>query len=653
MESKLRQATSGLPSGLLTSFMASHGMKLEHFFPSGLNSQRFPKHLPAMVFKASLWIAASAGTVLFNKYLLYELDFPFPLFLTLCQSLLATAGTWALEKLTNRNDEIVLDCKLVVVLPMGLLFSISLMASNMASLHLTATCTAMLKASTPVIAFILGFPFRKDEATGTLLRLLIVIVAVLFVSYKETQWPFVAFIFQVMAVIIEAVRIAISSELMPGRQLPLHFFAPICAGVSGLGFLIFEANNLSMSHINALGIHVLLLNCVVAFLANLEASLIVGKASISLMTASRFVSDVVVIAASTFFWSTSISAIQLFGYGTVLLWGVWYPDRQRVTILIGAMLLLLAVGGILSSRPEVNMNHASEAVIDNINSTPTASLVSLPSFSPLPLPTRKRSTLRLLISGQRLAPPPRINPAASKVLLLGIFSTAEKFGRRQVIRSTYLQHRTSRIDAIFVIGKPKNDVMGAYVALENQLYSDILVLNITENMNEGKTYEYFAAVGRDFEDDEYLYVAKADDDSFILLPRLEYRLDVEGADKRTGAYFGHQWDFYMSGWCYGLSWDLVKWVAHDSHPKANAIGHEDSMTGKWLRDKNKTQHFWPFKKTEFYEPPTVGRNAFKRNVTINNTILLHGLKADLDFITYSRMLLHDIMPPQYRNNSAI
>ncbi|TPX35294.1 hypothetical protein SmJEL517_g02356 [Synchytrium microbalum] len=639
-------------------------LELQHFLSNGSNPDIAPKQLCVIVFEVVLWIVASAGTVLLNKYILYELNFRFPLFLTLCQALFATAGTRALRILTKRTEEFAVERKSTseLTLPISILYSISLMASNIAYLHLTAAYIVVLKASTPAITLILRYSLRKEGVVWALFRSMIVIAGVFFVTYPETQILVVALMFQVIGIISEAARIAITPQLRPERQIDalqlLHDLAPVCACASGVGFLLLEASHISISQINALGI-LLLLNCFVAFLANLEPSVMAGKASTVVATGARFVRDALVITTSTLWWSTTTSVVQILGYSIVMIGALWYPDRQRVTVLLVAMVLLPAVWSLFNNTLDVNIRDVSNPVTDIYNRPnyseliPTAPASSTPRPSPS-LPPKKASPLRSLIAGQRLAPSANKNSSNPKVLLLGIFSTAQKFGRRQLIRSTYLQHRTSRTDVIFVIGKPKNDVMGTYVALENQLFSDILVLNIPENMNEGKTYEYFAAVGREFGDDEYLYVAKTDDDSFILLPRLEHRLDVEGAVKRTGAYFGHQWDFYMHGWGYGLSWDLVKWLAYDPYPKAHTIPGEaeDKQIGLWLRDQHKTQHFWTFDKTEFYEPPRAYRSDFKRNVTMNSTILLHSLKSDIDFIVYTRMLLLDIVPPEYRTHSA-
>jgi hypothetical protein len=64
---------------------------------------------------------------------------------------------------------------------------------------------------------------------------------------------------------------------------------------------------------------------------------------------------------------------------------------------------------------------------------------------------------------------------------------------------------------------------------EQERFKDVKILDMGENMNGGKSYEYFADLGRRYpgdnlQDRPWDYVMKADDDSFINIPQLLERL---------------------------------------------------------------------------------------------------------------------------------
>ncbi|CAE6429062.1 unnamed protein product [Rhizoctonia solani] len=219
-------------------------------------------------------------------------------------------------------------------------------------------------------------------------------------------------------------------------------------------------------------------------------------------------------------------------------------------------------------------------------------------------------------------------------LFVGVMSTAMGFQRRQLIRSTWASHPrsrggadgqsnlegTSRTVVKFIVGAPSPSVERR-LRLENELYGDIVVLPIRENMNEGKTHAYFSwayeralvppprpsqnqgskanqtdpqvalALHRDFSDwVKPDYVVKTDDDSFVMLAELEARLRIELFRARAEAldwdplvYWGYLIkDYFMGGELYALSWPLVSYVAASEVVKTMKIGYEDQQVAKWI-----------------------------------------------------------------------
>jgi hypothetical protein len=73
---------------------------------------------------------------------------------------------------------------------------------------------------------------------------------------------------------------------------------------------------------------------------------------------------------------------------------------------------------------------------------------------------------------------------------------------------------------LFFIGKQSN-VAGSAIALEQQMYGDLVELDVQENMNKGKTYHLFEWMHHHL---QFKFVMKADDDSFLVIANLVKKL---------------------------------------------------------------------------------------------------------------------------------
>ena len=154
-------------------------------------------------------------------------------------------------------------------------------------------------------------------------------------------------------------------------------------------------------------------------------------------------------------------------------------------------------------------------------------------------------------------------------------------------------------------------------------YNDIVMLDIPENMNAGKTHAFFswAAENAKVPDYEYpsgpatkpilkgertpQYVVKADDDAFIMLGELERRLRVA---PRTKAFWGYLVkNRFMGGECYGLSFDMVQYIASTPALRALTMGKEDKLTARWMKMHPQREEItWVSEKCWIYDHPRGG-----------------------------------------------
>jgi hypothetical protein len=154
--------------------------------------------------------------------------------------------------------------------------------------------------------------------------------------------------------------------------------------------------------------------------------------------------------------------------------------------------------------------------------TQTTPSTTVSPKSPRPIPHKPFSENGLAPASHHLSFDPDFR------LLIGVMSPSWSSARRQIIRDAYLQFpKNIPVDVVFVqadteSNNDKNydrvrDMYQRALRWENNTCHDLMHLNCTENLEEGKTYEYLKKVGREFST-KYTHVMKTDDDSFINIP---------------------------------------------------------------------------------------------------------------------------------------
>ncbi|PON99723.1 Glycosyl transferase [Trema orientale] len=214
-------------------------------------------------------------------------------------------------------------------------------------------------------------------------------------------------------------------------------------------------------------------------------------------------------------------------------------------------------------------------------------------------------------------------------LLIGILTRPDNYDRRHFLRLVYgiQSSPLAKIDVKFVLCSLTKPEQRVFVALEILRFNDVIILNCTENMNEGKTYTYLSSLP-DILPRRYDYVMKADDDVFIRLEPLATSLEPL---PRVDMYYGfvipcsskNAYVEYMSGMGFLLSWDLVEWISASDIPKMDLFGPEDRLVGKWLNTGNKAKNRVSNKPAMYDYPGTNGKCSHE---LISETIAVHRLK---------------------------
>jgi hypothetical protein len=170
------------------------------------------------------------------------------------------------------------------ILPIGFLFSLSLIFGNLTYLYLSVAFIQMLKATTPVAVLLVSWAMGVAQPNlGVLFNVSFIVLGVIIATYGEITFILIGFLYQCGGIIFEATRLVLVQKLLNGSEykmdplVSLYYFAPLCAVMNGVIALFTEVPRISMQDIYAVGAPILIANALVAFLLNVSAVLLVSS----------------------------------------------------------------------------------------------------------------------------------------------------------------------------------------------------------------------------------------------------------------------------------------------------------------------------------------------------------------------------------------
>lgn len=287
--------------------------------------------IPSAVY-VIVWISLSSAVILFNKWILdpKTTNFRFPIFLTTWHLLFSSIATQILARTSTLLDgrktvKMTGKVYLRAIVPIGLFFSLSLICSNKAYLYLSVSFIQMLKATTPVAVLLTSWGLAVERPNlKTLRNVSFIVIGVMIASYGEILFVPTGVVYQVFGIAFEAVRLVMVERLLSSAEykmdplVSLYYFAPVCAFMNFLMFLIFESSTLAMSDLARVGLIMFFFNALVAFCLNVSVVFLIGKTSSLVLTLCGVLKDILLVCASVLIWGTPVTAIQLVGYSIAL-----------------------------------------------------------------------------------------------------------------------------------------------------------------------------------------------------------------------------------------------------------------------------------------------------------------------------------------------
>ncbi|KAL8286229.1 hypothetical protein RQP46_004717 [Phenoliferia psychrophenolica] len=276
-----------------------------------------------------VWIALSSSVILQNAYILRELNFNYPIFLTTFHLMYATAGTRVLLRTTHlldglKNVEMSWDRWLRNIVPIGALFSASLIFSNLAYLTLSVSFIQMLKAFTSVAVLTMSVLMGLDKFNQ---RTAIVVVAislgVALAAWGEIDFALDGFLYQTFGIMFEATRLVAIQKLLQGLRMDplvsLYYYAPVCAGLNALLIPVYEGWAPFQQIIPTVGLPFLIVNASTALLLNIAVVFLIGSASSLVLTLSGVVKDILLVGGSVIIMGSTVTFTQMVGYSIALI----------------------------------------------------------------------------------------------------------------------------------------------------------------------------------------------------------------------------------------------------------------------------------------------------------------------------------------------
>ncbi|GAP86326.2 putative DMT family organic anion transporter [Rosellinia necatrix] len=285
-------------------------------------------------FYIALWIALSSSVILFNKWVLFSAKFA--LFLTTWHMAFATLMTQLMAKFTTTLDSrhkvpMNTNTYIKAIVPIGIMFSLSLIFGNFAYLYLSVSFIQMLKATNAVATLLATWAFGMAAPNlNKLLNVSAIVIGVAIASFGELKFDGLGFIIQVTGIVCEALRLVMVQRLLSSEEFKMdplvsvYYYAPACAIINGFFTILIELPRMTMIDILQVGLMTLIANAFVAFLLNVSVVLLIGKTNAVVLTMSGVLKDILLVVASMAIFGDPVTLQQYFGYSIALAGLVYY-----------------------------------------------------------------------------------------------------------------------------------------------------------------------------------------------------------------------------------------------------------------------------------------------------------------------------------------
>lgn len=163
-------------------------------------------------------------------------------------------------------------------MPIGILYTGSLVCSNLVYMYLSVAFIQMLKSASPVAVLFTSWAWGvADPDMAKLINIVVIVIGVGIASFGEVRFSFIGFFYQVGGIVFESMRIVMIQVMLAGEGLRmdplvgLYYYAPVCAVFNTLVALVTEVPAFEYQDLQRTGFFMLFLNAAVAFILNIAS----------------------------------------------------------------------------------------------------------------------------------------------------------------------------------------------------------------------------------------------------------------------------------------------------------------------------------------------------------------------------------------------
>lgn len=180
-------------------------------------------------------------------------------------------------------------------MPIGLVYSASLVCSNLTYLYLSVAFIQMLKAAAPVAVLFVAWVWGVENPTlRRVLNVCVIVLGVVLASVGEVAFSWTGVAYQLGGIVFEAMRLVMVQVLLsedkgttgeggkiargPGMDplVGLYYYAPVCAVMNVLVAAVVEWPRFDPADVGRAGWGMLFLSAVVAFMLNVASVFVVS-----------------------------------------------------------------------------------------------------------------------------------------------------------------------------------------------------------------------------------------------------------------------------------------------------------------------------------------------------------------------------------------
>lgn len=185
------------------------------------------------------------------------------------------------------------------IVPIGLVYSASLVCSNLTYLYLSVAFIQMLKAAAPVAVLFVAWVWGVENPTlRRVLNVCVVVLGVVLASVGEVAFSWTGVAYQLGGIVFEAMRLVMVQVLLsedkgratgegggkmarggtPGMDplVGLYYYAPVCAVMNVFVAAVVEWPRFDPADVGRAGWGMLFLSAVVAFMLNVASVFVVS-----------------------------------------------------------------------------------------------------------------------------------------------------------------------------------------------------------------------------------------------------------------------------------------------------------------------------------------------------------------------------------------